>query len=505
MNKRLTLVICISLIIPTMMNATVHIPNDINDGENNCNEIKDYPIPNRSKIIAFPGADGAGKYTAGGAGGTVYTVTSLADDGSEGTFRWAVNKEGTRTIIFAIDGIIELQKPLRVNNGNLTIAGQTAPGDGICLKNYTFSIQADNVIVRFIRSRMGVDIKQKGDDAMNGIKNHQNIIIDHCSMSWSTDECATFYNNRNFTLQWCIISESLAHSIHEKGAHGYGGIWGGQSATFHHNLLAHHTNRTPRLCGSRYTGKPEEEKVDLFNNVIYNYGSDGAYAGEGGSYNFINNYYKPGPYSATKGSFKRLFTAYADDGKNNNEAGVHGVFYFKGNFMDSTCPNLNEKQKEALYKVNRDNTFGLVIKNDFAPEKDVLSTKAFNIAERTSLQSAKKAYQDVLAYAGASYRRDAVDERIVKETRKGNYTYEGSHGSTNGIIDQPSDVGGWPKYKTISAVVDTDGDGMPDEWEIKNNLNPNDPTDNAKYNLSPEYTNLEVYMNNLVNHLYPSK
>lgn len=505
MNKRLTLVICTSLIIPTMMNATVHIPNDINDGENNCNEIKDYPIPNRSKIIAFPGADGAGKYTAGGAGGTVYTVTSLADDGSEGTFRWAVNKEGTRTIIFAIDGIIELQKPLRVNNGNLTIAGQTAPGDGICLKNYTFSIQADNVIVRFIRSRMGVDIKQKGDDAMNGIKNHQNIIIDHCSMSWSTDECATFYNNRNFTLQWCIISESLAHSIHEKGAHGYGGIWGGQSATFHHNLLAHHTNRTPRLCGSRYTGKPEEEKVDLFNNVIYNYGSDGAYAGEGGSYNFINNYYKPGPYSATKGSFKRLFTAYADDGKNNNEAGVHGVFYFKGNFMDSTCPNLNEKQKEALYKVNRDNTFGLVIKNDFAPEKDVLSTKAFNIAERTSLQSAKKAYQDVLAYAGASYRRDAVDERIVKETRKGNYTYEGSHGSTNGIIDQPSDVGGWPKYKTISAVVDTDGDGMPDEWEIKNNLNPNDPTDNAKYNLSPEYTNLEVYMNNLVNHLYPSK
>lgn len=466
---------------------------------------KDYPTPDRSKVLAFPGADGAGKYTTGGAGGTVYTVTSLADDGSEGTLRWAISKKGPRTIIFAVSGIIELQKALKLSNGDVTIAGQTAPGDGICLKNYTFSIQADNVIIRFIRSRMGVDIKQKGDDAMNGTKAHQNIIIDHCSMSWCTDECATFYDNRNFTLQWCIISESLANSIHEKGAHGYGGIWGGQPATFHHNLLAHHTNRTPRLCGSRYTGRPEDEKVELFNNVIYNYGSDGAYAGEGGSYNFINNYYKPGPFSATKGSFKRLFTAYADDGKNNNKAGVHGVFYFKGNYMDPTCPKLTDKQKEALYKVNMDNSYGLVIKKDFATEKEVLSKKAFDIAGHTSLQPAKKAYKDVLEFAGASYRRDAIDQRIVDETLKGTYTYEGSHGSTNGMIDQPSDVGGWPEYKSETALVDTDGDGIPDEWEKKHNLNPNDPSDGAKYTLSPEYTNLEMYMNSLVNHLYPKK
>ena len=421
--------------------------------------LKSYPVPDRSEVPAFPGADGAGKYTTGGAGGQVLIVTSLKDDGTEGTLRWAIRKKGPRTIVFAVSGIIELESPLKISNGDVTIAGQTAPGDGICLKNYTFGIQADNVIVRFIRSRMGADIKQKGDDAMNGFKNHRNIIIDHCSMSWSTDECATFYDNSNFTLQWCIISESLANSIHEKGAHGYGGIWGGQGASFHHNLLAHHTNRTPRLCGSRYTGKPEEEKVELFNNVIYNYGSDGAYAGEGGSYNFLNNYYKPGPYTATKSSYKRLFTAYPDDGKNNNVKGVHGVFYFNGNYIDPTCASLSEKQRQAIMKVNKNNSDGLVIKNDFAPQRELLVDTSFKIAEHTSLQSTWDAFESVLQFAGASYKRDSYDTRIVAETRKGNYTYQGSHGSTNGMIDQPSDVGGWPEYRTEKAPVDTDRDG----------------------------------------------
>ena len=455
-----------------------------------------------AQVLAFPGADGAGKYTVGGRGGKVLKVTSIADDGSEGTLRWAIEQKGARTIVFDVSGLIELTAPLKVKNDSVTIAGQTAPGDGICLKNYTMSIEANEVIVRFIRSRMGSEIAQKGDDAMNGIKRKHNIIVDHCSMSWCTDECASFYGNQAFTMQWCIVSESLANSIHEKGSHGYGGIWGGQGASFHHNLLSHHTNRTPRLCGSRYTGEPDLEKVELFNNVVYNYGSEGAYAGEGGSYNFLNNYYKPGPHTATKKTYARLFTAYPDDGKNNNEAGVFGVFHFSGNYMDGTCTSLTKSQRQDLLSVNKDNNAGLVVKNDFAKKDKLLSSVAFDIAEHTSLQPTWDAFESVLAHAGASLSRDAIDARIVDETRKGTYTYEGSNGSTNGMIDQPADVGGWVDYKSLSVPLDADCDGIPDEWESAHGLDPSDASDALSYGLEREYTNIEVYMNSLVELLY---
>ncbi len=464
---------------------------------------KPFPAPDRSTIPAFPGAHGAGRYVTGGAGGSVYTVTSLADDGSQGTFRWAIQKKGPRTIVFAVSGIIDLQSPLTISNGDLTIAGQTAPGDGICLKNYTLRVRANNVIVRFIRSRMGDETKTQ-DDAMGGTGPFRGIMIDHCSMSWCTDECGSFYGNGEFTMQWCILSESLTRSVHDKGAHGYGGIWGGTGATFHHNLLAHHSNRTPRLCGSRYTGRPDLEKVDLRNNVIYNYGNEGAYAGEGGSYNFVNNYYKPGPYTVTRQSYNRIFTAYADDGQYKNAKGVHGVFYLQGNYFDPTCRDLSAEQRKVLVEVNADNARGFVPKDNFAPLSELLVNTPFDIAETSFTEKPAAAFQSVLKYAGASYVRDVIDQRIIDETRKGTYTYEGSRGSTKGLIDTQTDVKGWPVYKQTEAPLDSDGDGIPDKWETSHGLNPNDASDGAIYSLSPQYTNLEIYLNSLVEKAFPA-
>jgi pectin methylesterase-like acyl-CoA thioesterase len=430
---------------------------------------------------AFPSAEGFGRYTTGGRGGKVIYVTNLNDSGA-GSLREAVTAIGARTVMFKVSGIIALNSDLKISSNDITIAGQTAPGDGICLKNYSVAVNADNVIIRYVRFRMGDQALHEGD-ALGG-RNHKDIIIDHCSMSWSTDECSSFYDNENFTMQWCMLSESLRVSIHDKGTHGYGGIWGGKKASFHHNMLAHHDSRNARFCGSRYSALPNLELVDFRNNVIYNWGGNSAYAAEGGSYNLTNNYYKAGPATGS-GVNDRIISPGQDDGSNSQPAGVWGSFYVNGNYTTANStttndnwngvdPNPSSKSKTEL-RVNTEYDFG-----------------------QMTTHSATNAYSNVLANVGASLKRDVVDKRIVSEATNGTFTYTGSNGSTKGLIDTQSDVGGWPAYNSTTAPTDTDNDGMPDSWESTNGLNSNNASDGITYTLNPTYTNLEVYINGLV-------
>lgn len=417
-----------------------------------------------AQSIAFPGAEGFGKFATGGRGGKVIIVTNLNDSGP-GSLREAIREKGPRIITFAVAGTIALESNLPIDDGDVTIAGQSAPGDGICIKNYPFRISADNVIIRYMRFRLG-DEKKVEDDAFKGNKN-SNVIIDHCSVSWSTDECASFYHNSNFTMQWCIISESLKNSVHHKGAHGYGGIWGGTGVSFHHNLFAHHTSRNPRFSGSATTPNTEDELVDFTNNVIYNWGDNSTYGGEKGKYNMINNYYKAGP--ATIDSKKDRIV---------NPSEPYGEFYVTGNVVT------------ASEEVTANNWNGGVQCD--SPEA-AKAEKPFDVIRLGQIQSAETAYQSVLKNAGASYCRDAVDARIVEEVENGTATF-----GENGIIDSQSEVGGWPELKAKKAPKDTDQDGMPDKWEKKHQLNPKDRSDAAAFSLSETYTNIEVYLNELV-------
>lgn len=452
-----------------------------------------------AQVPAFPGAEGFARYTTtGGRGGKVIHVTNLNNDGP-GSLRQAIATPGKRIIVFDVAGYIDLESDLKIEKGDVTIAGQTAPGDGITLRHYTFSNNADNVIVRFIRVRRGnAKNVNDGADAFSGVR-HSNIIIDHCSMSWSIDETASFYDNNNFTLQWCTIGESLNNAGHDKGAHGYGGIWGGKGASFHHNLLIHHTNRNPRFNGARYNWQGydktkyantiEAERVDLRNCVMYNWGEgNGAYGAPGGGYhNIINNYYKYGP--ATKNKY-RVFQCSKNNSKDSKGVipdNMFGKLYVNGNYVFGKGSYYDWKGVIADIP-NALDTIKLVSPTD----PGIITT-----------HTAEKAYEKVLAYAGASHSRDAVDSRYANETKTGTTTYTGSITKLPGIIDTQNDVGGWPALDTGTKRQDTDNDGIPDAWENANGLNANDASDASTTTIDPRqyYTNIEVYCNSLIQDL----
>ncbi len=430
---------------------------------------------------AFPGAEGGGMYTTGGRGGKVLYVTSLADDGSKGTLRWALYQKYPRTVLFKVSGIISLTKPLSIKSGDLTIAGQSAPGDGICIKDYDVFIGADNVIVRFLRFRLGDLVKDHEPDAYGG-RNAKNVIIDHCSSSWSVDECASFYFNQDFTMQWCIVSESLNNSEHPKGAHGYGGIWGGKNASFHHNLLAHHNSRNPRFNGLRraglkYTNSQDEERVDFRNNVIYNWGDHSSYGGESGTFNIVGNYFKAGPGTNPKVQF-RITNVDMDENPTICPPG-YGMYYIADNYMFGSDEVTKNNWEGVSYSKGADESHSKVSE----PYKFVSITQ----------QPAELAFEKVLKCAGASFKRDIVDERIVNEVKTGTVTYKGSLSGRPGLIDSQSDAGGWPEYKSKPSLPDMNEDGIPDGWLKKNYLG------KVSTDVNKEgYTYLEVYLNSLV-------
>jgi len=471
-----------------------------------CKKTEDPTSPTQDPTLA-PACDwigGGGNQTKGGNGGKVYVITTLTDelddDGYEdaGSLRYAVEATGARTIIFRVAGTIHLRKPLVIGdkNGSITIAGQTAPGDGICIADYPLQIKnANEVIVRFLRFRMGekgsVDKKTEYDAI--SVNDCNNVVLDHLSCSWSVDECVSCYGNTNFTMQYCFITESLRNSVHGKGKHGYGGIWGGKNATFHHNLLAHHDSRNPRFDHD-YVNAIYAGPIDYVNNVVYNWGGNSTYGGEGTTHgaggrriNMVNNYYKPG--KATKATNRLVDpTVSCADYCIAHVGGTldPGKFFLLGNYMYGDEEVTNDNWKGSTQQ-----------------GKNVEATARWTngLTALKNEQTATEAYETVLAKAGCSLQRDAIDERIVTEVKNGNYTYSGSNGSTGGLIDTPSDVGGWPEYKG-SAAADTDGDGIPDAWEEAHGLNPKSYADSKQEDLVSGYTNFEVYLNAIVAHLY---
>lgn len=503
---------------------------------------------------AFPGAEGHGRYVTGGRGGRVVHVTNLNDSGT-GSFREAV-KSGNRIIVFDVAGVIALKSDLKIGD-NITILGQTAPSPGITLRYYTVQPGSNNII-RFLRIRRGEEKNINDGADATWQRNKTGIIFDHCSFSWSIDEVASFYDNNNFTMQWCTVAESLTNPGHSKGAHGYGGIWGGKLASFHHNFVGHLMNRGPRFNGARYgwTGYTsnkeystykwqnavQAENVDFRNCVMYNaqgtcYGGPG-----GGQINIVNNYYKAGPSHSLKGktlnglkvdistgSVRRnqdritLVTLSTQSNSDKNHPELYDMtsrYFINGNTTETTKDSVTKNQdwkgisydkgipslNGEYYSPDAKNFYGDNVAHVTISGKSCVKIKMDAPAPTgvVTTHSAAESFSKVLSYSGASLYRDEIDARYMEEAKTGTAKYKGSITKSPGIIDKVSDVNGYTEanFGTASrpADFDTDKDGIPDAWEITNGLDPNDTTDALTYSLDSKeyYTNLEVYANSLV-------
>ena len=455
------------------------------------------------QLPAFPGAEGYGMYTTGGRGGKVFHVTTLEDNNAEGSLRYALTASADkRVIVFDVDGIIHLKEQLKISKSNITIAGQTAPGDGICIADFPVVLASNNIIIRYVRFRLGnLHVDKHEGDGLGGM-DKKNIIIDHCSISWSVDECCSVYGNTNSTVQWCMVDQSMVNCGHSKGAHGYGGNWGGSGASYHHNLMAHHVSRVPRL-GPR-PGTQQDERMDMRCNVFYNWNGEGCYGGEGMNVDIVNNYYKPGPATKSKVAGRiakigvRTSSYTKHDTANPNDWDkmwhVWGTFYVTGNVNPSKPEVTADNWNHGIWDQNQNSN-----DNDRTWEENKLNLKRDTplATPYTTTHTAEVAYEKVLLYAGASLHRDSHDAYIVDDVRQGIATYTGQK-LDPGFVNSQDDAGGWPELSAgdPARCIDSDGDGMPDWYEEANGLNPAD-NDGQLY-ADNGYTHLENYLNSLV-------
>jgi hypothetical protein len=438
------------------------------------------------RVLAFPTAEGYGRFAQGGRGGRVIAVTNL-DDSGPGSLRAAVEAEGPRTVVFEVSGRIELKSKLIVRpaNSQLTVAGQTAPGLGICISNYNFGILgAHDVIIRYIRVRPG-NTSGTTLDGM-GLASANDCIIDHCSISWTLDEAFSSRGAKNITLQRTLISEALNAAGHKKyppgTEHGYAASIGGDIGSFHHNLLAHCAGRNWSLAGGldKTQGHTYAGRLDIRNNIVYNWKSRTT---DGGAHevNFVNNYYKPGPASKFFYALKAQYGGFPGTQQ----------YYVAGNVMPGHFgPNEQEKARTATTE-----------RGGKLPEGYSAWVDAEFFPAHVRTQTAEEAYTDVLGNVGCNFPAlDPHDQRVLAETRAGTTTFKGSRTGLPGLPDTQEDVGGWDDYPVVQrpAGWDTDRDGLPNVWETAHGLDPSDPRDGAADHNRDGYTNLEDYLNSLV-------